>query len=228
MNYAHQYSSSVLFRLLYVQQQYATINVVSVLGNQQNITKDIKRWDLDGMGVQRQLSYKNPDQRDILLYDQSVYESLEHLHLNGEDAVSLDKESLGYAIEEFEYVFVNFFASWCSHCQKCELCVLIDSLRVSCLSDSLITSFFHNTVHPTWEKFAEIMHDVADRTDKSEVGKTLTDEEKEAMKVDIEHPVLIGKVDCVQHEELCAREGIMAYPTLILYVNGGRALVGAF
>lgn len=100
--------------------QYATINVVSVLGNQQNVTKDIQRWDLDGRGVQRQLSLKNPDQRDILHFDESVHESLEHLHMNGEDAVSLNEEELAYALEDYEYVFVNYFASWCSHCQKCK------------------------------------------------------------------------------------------------------------
>jgi thiol:disulfide interchange protein len=94
--------------------------VISVLGNEQNITKDIQRWDLDSVGLQRQLSHKNPDQRDILHYDESVYESLEHLHLNGEDAASLDEESLGYALEEYEHVFVDFYASWCSHCQTCE------------------------------------------------------------------------------------------------------------
>lgn len=94
--------------------------MISVLGNEQNITKDIQRWDLDSVGLQRQLSHKNPDQRDILHYDESVYESLEHLHLNGEDAASLDEESLGYALEEYEHVFVDFYASWCSHCQTCE------------------------------------------------------------------------------------------------------------
>ena len=33
-------------------------------------------------------------------------------------------------------------------------------------------------------------------------------------------PVLIGKVDCVQHHMLCLENEIVAYPTLRLYVNG--------
>lgn len=33
-------------------------------------------------------------------------------------------------------------------------------------------------------------------------------------------PVLVGKVDCVQHHMLCLENEIVAYPTLRLYVNG--------
>jgi hypothetical protein len=82
------------------------------------------------------------------------------------------------------------------------------------------------TVHPTWEKFAEIMHDVENTKKIPEVIENMSEEEiAETMLVDKEHPVMVAKVDCVQNAELCEREGIMAYPTLILYVNGGRALV---
>ena len=83
--------------------------------------------------------------------------------------------------------------------------------------------FCPSTVHPTWEKFAEIMHDVEKDHKVPENAAGLSEEEIES--VDSEHPVLVAKVDCVQHASLCAQEGIMAYPSLILYVNGGRALV---
>lgn len=36
----------------------------------------------------------------------------------------------------------------------------------------------------------------------------------------VELPVLIAKIDCVDHKELCQKEGIRAYPTLRLFVNG--------
>ncbi|GKY96947.1 hypothetical protein MPSEU_000653800 [Mayamaea pseudoterrestris] len=189
--------------LLDLRCQHATINVVSVLGNEQNITKNIQRYDLDSAGIQRQLARKNPDQHDILHFDESVHESLEFLHLNGEDAASLNEETLSYALEDYEYVFVNYFAPWCSHCLK---------------------------LHPTWEKFAEIMHDVVTNTSLTKDAGGLSVEEIAAYKeVDAkEHPVLVAKVDCVQNAALCANEGIMAYPSLILYVNGGRALGGSY
>jgi thiol-disulfide isomerase/thioredoxin len=106
-------------------------------------------------------------------------------------------ESLGYALEEYEFVFVDFFANWCSHCRA---------------------------LAPTWERFAEIMHNVEGRHDTAEKLEGLTEEEL-AKAMQVKHPVLVAKVDCVTEVELCRQESIMAYPTLILFVNGGRALV---
>lgn len=41
-----------------------------------------------------------------------------------------------------------------------------------------------------------------------------------ALKVD--RPVMIGKVDCVDHHDLCREQGIRAYPTLRLFVDGKK------
>lgn len=49
-------------------------------------------------------------------------------------------------------------------------------------------------LQPTWEKFAEKVE---------EYGL----------------PLLVGKVDCVQHEDLCEKYGIIAFPTLRWYEN---------
>jgi hypothetical protein len=44
----------------------------------------------------------------------------------------------------------------------------------------------------------------------------------------IELPVLIAKVDCVDHKDLCQKENIRAYPTLLLFVNGERWPEGGY
>ena len=64
------------------------------------------------------------------------------------------------------------------------------------------------------------MSDVAEsRVNKHE--HEYSEEEYEHAK-SIEMPVMIAKIDCVDHKELCQQEGIRAYPTLLLFVNGER------
>ena len=171
--------------------EYATIDVVSVLGKEQNVTKNVRRWTVDANGVQQQFVHRNLLQHDIHLHDEDVTESLEDLHANGQDAVDLDAETLQYALHQHSYVFVDFFAGWCSHCQA---------------------------LAPTWEKLAEIMADTA--TERVHRGDYEMEEYEEAKK--LETPVLIGKVDCVAHHDLCMEYGIMGYPTLRLFVNGKK------
>lgn len=48
-----------------------------------------------------------------------------------------------------------------------------------------------------------------------------SDEEYEHAKK-VELPVLVAKVDCVDHKELCRKENIRAYPTLLLFIDGER------
>jgi thiol:disulfide interchange protein len=93
------------------------------LGNDQNVTKDIKRWSVDASNIkQLGVNAKHHDEQhhDMALHDVGVTESLEKLHENGEDAISFDPESLQFALEQHEFVFVDFFAGWCSHCQRCK------------------------------------------------------------------------------------------------------------
>jgi len=54
-----------------------------------------------------------------------------------------------------------------------------------------------------------------------EHDREYSDEEYEHAKR-VEMPVMIAKVDCVLHKELCQHQGIMAYPTLRLFVDGER------
>ena len=52
-----------------------------------------------------------------------------------------------------------------------------------------------------------------------EEGEQVSEEQlKEAHKVHL--PVMIAKVDCVMHAELCKKQQIMGYPTLRLFVGG--------
>jgi len=77
-------------------------------------------------------------------------------------------------------------------------------------------------VAPTWERFAELMHDAKNEGEepRSEYDPT----EFEAAKK-LQLPVLVAKVDCIAQHELCQKMGIEAFPTLVLYTNGGEEIV---
>ena len=101
--------------LLDLRCDYATINVVSVLGNEQNVTKNIARRPLNAEGIRNDELHNvhhHEENHDILMFDPSVTESLEELHKNGQDVVSLDRETFQYALDEKEYVFVKYYADW--------------------------------------------------------------------------------------------------------------------
>jgi thiol-disulfide isomerase/thioredoxin len=159
-----------------------------VLGNDQNITKDIQRWAVDA--DLKKLSQRNQGhkkQSSLALFDSSVNHTLDNLR---ENAVPLDPETFLYALEDHEYVFVDFYAGWCSHCKL---------------------------LAPTWERFAEVMHDVEDAM---EINPQHYSEEEYEKAKQLQLPVLISKVDCVAHLSFCRDQNIRGYPTLRLYVNG--------
>lgn len=97
---------------------YAVVDIVSSLGTEQNVSAHVTKWMVDADGIRRRYQGRNKHQQEIDLHDESVTASIEELHANGEDAISLNAETLEYAKKEFEYVFVDFFASWCSHCRQ--------------------------------------------------------------------------------------------------------------
>lgn len=178
--------------------EYATIDAVSVLGTQQNVTQHVTKYAVDQYGIKQRYKQRNLKQHDVQLYDRSIEESIEELHENGEDAISLDAETLAVALEENTYVFVDFFANWCSHCRD---------------------------LAPTWETLAEVMYTAAENRVEEHISNNphleheYTDEDYHAA-VAVELPVLIGKVDCVDHHDLCTEMGIQAYPTLKFFVDG--------
>jgi len=172
---------------------YATIDVVSVLGTQQNVTQHVQKYPIDQTGVRRSYQSRNLKQHDVQLFDATVEETIEELHADGEDAVSLDEHTFNIALEENEYVFVDFFANWCSHCRD---------------------------LAPTWETLAEVMYQAAENRveDQPDVHKYSDEDYNEALKVEL--PVLVGKVDCVDHHDFCLDQAIRAYPTLKFFVDG--------
>ena len=75
---------------------YATIDLVSSLGTEQNVTQHISKYNLDAAGVKRGFHGRNRQQNDLVVSDSLVTETLEELHENGEDAVSLDEKTLDF------------------------------------------------------------------------------------------------------------------------------------
>jgi len=177
---------------------WAVIDVVSVLGTDQNVTAHVTKWNIDGDGVRKGYKGRNRNQKDIEMYDTSIEETLEELHEDGEDAVLLNEKTLKEYKENYEYAFVDFFASWCSHCKD---------------------------LAPTWEVLAEVMTE-ASLVKIDAIGETPGDHPHKYSDEDYEHavkihlPVAVAKVDCVTHKKICDEENIRAYPTLRLFMDG--------
>jgi len=174
--------------------EWAVVDAVSVLGTDQNVTTHVTKWQVDAEGVRRRFQGRNRAQNDIKLFDDSIGQTIEQLVVNGEDAVSLDDTTFPFAMNENEFLFLDFFASWCSHCRD---------------------------LAPTWETLAEVMDAAAHEivTEKSGATHDWTEEELAHAKKVVQ-PVMIAKIDCVSHQELCRAQNIRAYPTLRLFVNG--------
>jgi hypothetical protein len=92
--------------------EYAVVDVVSVLGTEQNVSNHITKWNVDANGVRQRYQGRNKQQKDLDLFDTTVTRSLEELHEDGEDAINLSEETFEYARKTYEYLFVDFFASW--------------------------------------------------------------------------------------------------------------------
>jgi len=183
--------------MLDLRCDWAVIDVVSVLGTDQNVTAHVTKWDLDSNGIKSAFRGRNRNQKDIDLFDATVTETIDELHENGEDALALDGETLSYAKETFDFLFVDFYASWCSHCRD---------------------------LAPTWEKLAEIMNEHTHKNDNEGDKDDDDDDDDDAVKAletaNTMQQVKIAKVDCVEQSEVCKDHDVRAYPTLRLFVDG--------
>jgi hypothetical protein len=102
--------------LLDLRCQYVEVDVVSVLGNNQNVTKFVSKFPIDAKGDTNTLAARNMREHDtkeeLLLHDAAVTKSIEDLIESGQQAVSLDETTFKFALRENDLVFVDFFASW--------------------------------------------------------------------------------------------------------------------
>lgn len=174
--------------------EYVEVDVVSVLGVNQNVTKFVNKYPVDAQGVINRYAFRNLGQNDveeIALHDPAVTKSIEELHESGEVAISLDETTFKFALNENDLVFVDFYASWCSHCRK---------------------------LAPTWEVFAKVMYDATEDSLEEDGDEEAETEFKEAEKLEL--PVMIAKIDCMVHHDFCVSQSIQAYPTLRLFVKG--------
>ena len=95
-----------------IKCDYLVVDVISVLGTEQNVSNHVTKWHVDGNGVRQRYQGRNKQQKDLHLFDTTVTRSLEELHEDGEDAVNLSEETFEYARKQQEYIFVDFYASW--------------------------------------------------------------------------------------------------------------------
>ena len=96
--------------------EFAVVDVVSSLGTEQNVSSHVTKWHVDGDGIRQRYQGRNKQQKDIDLFDSTVTRTLEELHENGQDAMSLTEETFQFALHQQEYLFVDFYASWCVVC----------------------------------------------------------------------------------------------------------------
>lgn len=205
---------------------YAVVDVVSSLGTEQNVSTHVTKWHVDGDGIRRRYQGRNKHQTEIELHDATVTASLDELYANGEDAVSLDAETFEYAKKNQEFLFVDFYASWCSHCRQLAPTWYVTNCILAGLARQGEVVMLTNIRSCCRETLAEVMTDVAEHIVDQHEHEYSEEELEHAKKVEL--PVMIAKIDCVEHRDVCLAEGLMAYPTLRLFVDGERWKAGDY
>ena len=76
--------------------EHATVDVYSTVGFEKNVTKNIRKYPVDEDGVRQRFEARNWHQDDVELWDPAVPDTIEDLHKDGEDAISLTEMSFPY------------------------------------------------------------------------------------------------------------------------------------
>ena len=71
--------------------EYAMIDVVDILGTRNNnITKNVNKWNVDAAGIRRNYDGRNREQPDL---EHDTHHDIDLLHANGVHAVAIDENS---------------------------------------------------------------------------------------------------------------------------------------
>ena len=76
--------------------EHAQVDVYSSVGFEKNVTSNIVKYPVDEDGVRQRFEARDWHQNDVELWDPAVPETIHDLHVDGEDAISLNGESFPY------------------------------------------------------------------------------------------------------------------------------------
>merc|ERR1712216_183796 len=97
--------------------EHAQVDVYSSVGFEKNVTSNIVKYPVDEDGVRQRFEARDWHQNDVELWDPAVPETIHDLHVDGEDAISLNGESFPYALKQFPFLFVKFYTNDCNNCK---------------------------------------------------------------------------------------------------------------